>query len=300
MGPVTAAKEGAKKVWYTATTPVRWVTRPVRGTLNWLVDKPSEFLTLGAVWEKAFPNEAPFFVGRHAGPFALGKLGRLTERGVTLGLFAAYGLPSLAAAGAALVALNPLALGGALLGAAGYYLCFKCAGVLAGLAVQTPAKMLRWAVGGIERLTLPHGEPLDDLRKRPPVDLMRYSPLQQPKNESKLTTAPRPKVDFNQYSTQNAMDRFAIDLDQQLHPEYGNGGTGGNWLAAAQSAAEAARRHDSVTTGPSYTPTTYAPGNQPVTQFTIPTEGQQTIAGRGDTVTELKEQLPHAVKGHGV
>jgi hypothetical protein len=127
----------------TALTPIRWVTQPTRRILNWLVDKPSEFLTLAPVWEKAFPGEAPFFVGRHAGIFALGKAARLVERASAIGGFLYFGGIGMIVAGQI---FNPIAL----------YLMCKIAGVLGGLAVQTGLKILGWALGGIERLTLPN------------------------------------------------------------------------------------------------------------------------------------------------
>jgi hypothetical protein len=125
-----------------ALAPIRWVTQPTRRALNWLVDKPSEFLTLAPVLEKAFPSEAPFFVGRHAGLFALGKAARLVERTSAIGGFLYFGGIGMIIAGQI---FNPIAL----------YLMCKVAGVLGGLAVQTGLKIIGWALGGIERLTQP-------------------------------------------------------------------------------------------------------------------------------------------------
>jgi len=126
----------------TALAPVRWVTRPTIRLINWLVDKPSEFLTLAPLWEKAFPREAPFFVGRHAGLFALSIAGRIVERTCAIGGFIFFGGIGMIVAHQI---FNPIAL----------YLMCKIAGVLGGLAVQFALKIVCWFLGGIERLTLP-------------------------------------------------------------------------------------------------------------------------------------------------
>lgn len=125
-----------------ALAPIRWVTQPTRRFLDWLVDKPCEFLTLAPVWEKAFPSEAPFFVGRHAGIFALTKAGRFVERTCAIGGFLYFGGIGMIISGQI---FNPIAL----------YLMCKVAGVVGGLAVQTGLRIISWALGGIERLTLP-------------------------------------------------------------------------------------------------------------------------------------------------